>query len=262
MNFNIFRADGNTDELLVGFTMSLDGVVLLGSEVDRLNGGLTSSVDGDESEAPADPSAPALPRNGTGLGTLIFWSVAPALILIISEERTWTETGRCCCWPAILPATVKRAASGSWTLFFHPFWAVSRTLSRSAMLLLLLVVGMSPSELVAASSTSVVADGLDGLPGTGLEILLRHSVSPLFCRAANLCKIKIKLTIKNEIHFIPPCWKKGLAAFRIVPNIFKKQFNVSVGFLFNSVRHASKHTTQFSSLSGHKRKKSFKNYIS
>jgi hypothetical protein len=177
--------------------MSLDGV-LLGSEVDRLNGGLTSSVDGDESEAPADPSAPALTRNGTGLGTLIFWSVAPALILIISEERTWTETGRCCCWPAILPATVKRAASGSWTLFFHPFWAVSRTLSRSAMLLLLLVVGMSPSELVAASSTSVVADGLDGLPGTGLEILLRHSVSPLFCRAANLWKIKIKLTINNQ----------------------------------------------------------------
>jgi hypothetical protein len=58
------------------------------------------------------------------------------------------------------------------------------------MLLLLLVVGMSPSELVAASSASVVADGLDGLPGTGLEILLRHSVSPLFCRAANLKKIK------------------------------------------------------------------------
>lgn len=164
--------------------MSLDGV-LLGSEVDRLNGGLTSSVDGDES------SAPALTRNGTGLGTFIFWSVAPALILIISEESTWTETGRCCCWPAILPATVKRAASGSWTLFFHPFWAVSRTLSRSAMLLLLLVVGMSPSELVAASSTWVVADGLDGLP-TGLEILLRHSVSPLFCRAANLKKIKTK----------------------------------------------------------------------
>jgi hypothetical protein len=26
--------------------------------------------------------------------------------LIISEERTWTETGRCCCWPAILPVMV------------------------------------------------------------------------------------------------------------------------------------------------------------
>lgn len=158
--------------------MSLDGV-LLGSEVDRLNGGLTSSADGvdagDESEAPADPSA-ALTRNGTGLGALIFCWSALALSLIISDERTWTETGR---WP-ILPATVNRAASGSWTLFLHPFWAVSRTLSRSAMLLL---VGMSPSELVASSTS--VADGLDALPA-GLAILLRHSVSPLFCRAANL----------------------------------------------------------------------------
>ena len=68
-------------------TMSLDGL-LLGSEVDRLNGVLTSSVDGvvpgEESEVAADPSE-ALTRNGTGLGVFIFWS---GLILIISDERT------------------------------------------------------------------------------------------------------------------------------------------------------------------------------
>lgn len=75
----------NINKYLV--TMSLDGL-LLGSEVDRLNGGLTSSVDGvvpgEESEVAADPSE-ALTRNGTGLGVLIFWS---GLILIISDERT------------------------------------------------------------------------------------------------------------------------------------------------------------------------------
>lgn len=92
--------------------MSLDGV-LLGSDVDRLNGGFTSSVDGvvpgDESDT-ADPSA-FLSLNGTGLGVFILRSSIGliGLCLIVSDERTWTDTGR---WP-ILPATVNRAASGS-----------------------------------------------------------------------------------------------------------------------------------------------------
>jgi hypothetical protein len=65
--------------------------------------------------------------------------------------------------------------------------------------MLLLVAGMSPSELVASSIS--IADGLDVLLGTGFDILLRHSVSPLFCRAANLltCHITTQIQKKNII---------------------------------------------------------------
>ena len=60
----------------------------LGSEVDRLNGGLASSegVPGEESEA-ADPSD-AFTRNGTGFGAFFLRSSNGLTGLINSDDRT------------------------------------------------------------------------------------------------------------------------------------------------------------------------------
>ena len=179
-----------------------------------MNGGLASSVEGVPGEE-SDPSD-AFKRSGTGLGAFFLRSSNGLIGLINSDERTCTEAGR---WP-ILPATVNRAASGSRTLFCHPFWAVSKTFNRSAMLLL---VGMSPSEL-AASSPSVADEGLEH--PAGFEILLRHSVSPLFCRAANLVRKKtnnwIKCQNKWPIAF-RPCEKKLLKFLAVLQKRHSQQ---------------------------------------
>lgn len=136
-----------------------------GSQVERTKPGFASShgVSAEE-ESVAESRSAIFTRTGFGTGFLLR-STSGLAGLLRSDSGACTEAGR---WP-ILPATVKRAASGSCTRAFQPSWALSSTLSRSAMLLFALAVA-SPSHGAASSASEP-----DVLP-----MRFFHSCSPLF----------------------------------------------------------------------------------